>query len=261
MKIALFAVAGLASVAAAQSADVFRGPFNTANGARPAYTGGSLVGTDATLWDNGGFETQPGLSILNTAGGESVFGFGSQTTANNSVGDDFTVSGGGWNVTQLTFFGYQTGMTTSASTFTSYNWTIYAGAIGNTANPVANGSGLDSSVWTGVYRVTDTAPTGTTRPIYANSINVSVNLADGQYWVAWNAAGSLASGPWANPVAPTPAVTNGVQSIAGGAYAAVLNGTVLGAEFPFIIRGEVVPAPASLALVGLGGLVAGRRRR
>lgn len=76
MKIALFAVAGLASVAAAQNADVFRGPFNSVNAARPAYTGGSLVGTDATLWDNGGFETQPGLSVLVSP--ETIFGFGNQ---------------------------------------------------------------------------------------------------------------------------------------------------------------------------------------
>jgi xanthosine utilization system XapX-like protein len=29
----------------------------------------------------------------------------------------------------------------------------------------------------------------------------------------------------------------------------------------FTIEGEIIPAPSALALLGLGGLVAGRRRR
>ena len=32
-------------------------------------------------------------------------------------------------------------------------------------------------------------------------------------------------------------------------------------DMAFCVNGEVVPAPASLALMGLGGLIAGRRRR
>ena len=32
-------------------------------------------------------------------------------------------------------------------------------------------------------------------------------------------------------------------------------------DMAFVIEGDVVPAPGALALLGLGGLVAGRRRR
>jgi len=260
MKFALIAVAGLATVASAQTADRFTG---THTGVRPVqnsgYNGGAMIGTDATLWDNGGFQTTPGFSELPT--GETIFGYGNQAPPiSNSMGDDFTVSGGGWNVTSLSFFGYQTGSTTATSTFTAVNWTIYAGAIGNTSTPVGSGSGLNSSTFTGVYRV-NAGLTTTNRPIFMNTVNVSVSLANGAHWVAWNAAGSLASGPWAPPVTPFPAGANGMQQIgAAGLWVTTVHGPHAD-DLPFIVSGTVVPAPASLALIGLGGLVAGRRRR
>lgn len=260
MKLALIAIAGLASVASAQSADLFNGPRNSAK--PTGYSGHGLSGGGDVicLWDNGGFETQPGLSVLQ--GTDSIFGYGNQAPPiSNSMGDDFTVSGGGWNVSTIDFFGYQTGMTTSTSTFTAVNWTIYAGAIGNTGTPVANGSGLASSVFTGVYRVTATTLTNTQRPIWRNSVNVGVTLPDGQYWVAWNTAGTLASGPWAVPVTPFPTGANAQQQIgAAGAWALTSNGGHAD-DMAFCVNGEVVPAPATFALMGLGGLIAGRRRR
>jgi len=257
MKLALIALAGLASVASAQSADIFNGPTNNAK--PTGYSGNGMVGTDAVLWDNGGFATQPGLSVLQ--GTDTVFGYGNQAALSNSMGDDFTVSGGGWNVQSLSVFGYQTNMTTAASTFTAVNWTIYAGAIGNTSTVMGSGSGLASSTWTGVYRVTATTLTSIARPIYQNTVNVGISLPDGQYWVAWNVAGTLASGPWAVPVTPAPSGANAQQQIGvAGAWTAVVNGGH-GDDMAFILNGELVPAPASLALMGLGGLIAGRRRR
>lgn len=260
MKLALIVVAGLASVAAAQSADRFTGVHT---GVRPVQStgsnGGAYIGTDAVLWDNGGFQTRPGFSELQV--GDTTFGYGNQAPPiANSMGDDFTVSGGGWNVTSLSFFNYQTGAGTAASTFTNVNWSIYSGAVGNTTSLVASGSGLDSSVFTGIYRV-NTGLSDTNRPVFQNTVNVNVNLADGAYWVAWNVAGTLASGPWAPPVTPVAASPNAMQQIGpAGAWATTLNGAHAD-EMPFIINGNVVPAPASLALMGLGGLVAGRRRR
>ena len=260
MKIAMIAVAGLAGVASAQSADVFAGP---STGARAdsyrVYNGGSLGGVDATLWDNGPLETSPGFSELQT--GDTILGYGHQLAGatNNKVGDDFVVSGGGWNVTQLCFFAYQTGGSSTASSMTNVNWEIYSGPVGDTTNSVASGSGLDGSTWTGLWRVSSGSTT-MNRPIYQNEVNVNVSLPDGNYWVAWQTEGSLASGPWAPPVTPRPAGANGVQSINGGAYAAVQNGG-MNDDLPFLVKGTVIPAPASLALVGLGGLLAGRRRR
>ncbi|MCA9289468.1 MAG: PEP-CTERM sorting domain-containing protein [Phycisphaerales bacterium] len=264
MKLAMIAVAGLAGVASAQSADVFAGPSTGARAdAYRVYNGGSLGGLDATLWDNGGLQTSPGFSELQ--GTDNILGYGAQLagggTTNNKVGDDFVVSGGGWNVTQLCFFGYQTGASaTAASTFTNVNWEIFSGPVGDTTNSVASGSGLDASNFSGLHRVS-AGSTLTNRQIFVNEVNVSVNLPDGNYWVAWQFEGSLASGPWAPPVTPRGAGSNGVQSINGGAYAPVTQANLEPDDFPFMIKGNVVPAPASLALVGLGGLIAGRRRR
>lgn len=260
MKFALIAVAGLATVASAQTADRFTG---THTGVKPTntggYTGGAMMGTDATLWDNGPLQTRPGFSELQV--GDTIFGYGNQAPPiGNSMGDDFTVSGGGWNVTSISFFNYQTNSGTAASTFTNVNWTIYSGAIGNTSTVVASGSGLDSSTFTGIYRV-NTGLSDTARPIFQNTVNVNVNLADGAYWLAWNVAGTLASGPWAPPVTPAPGGANGMQQIGpAGVWTTTVNGAHAD-ELPFLINGTVVPAPASLALMGLGGLVAGRRRR
>jgi hypothetical protein len=258
MKIALIAVAGLASVASAQSADRFEGVHGASARPQAPYQG-SLGNADAVLWNNGGFETRPGFSELQT--GDTIFGYGNQAPPiANSMGDDFVVSGGGWNVDSLSFFNYQTGASSAASTFTNVNWTIYSGAIGNTTNMVATGSGLDSSTFTGIYRV-NVGASDINRPIFMNTVNVNVSLADGSYWVAWNVAGSLASGPWAPPVTPVAASPNAMQQIgAAGTWTAVANGAH-GDDMPFIINGTIVPAPASLALVGLAGLVGGRRRR
>jgi len=260
MKFALIALAGLASVASAQSADIFNGPRNSA---KPSgYNGqglGSRGGDVTCLWDNGGFETQPGLSVLQ--GTDTIFGYGNQAALSNSMGDDFTVSGGGWNISNMEFYNYQTGMTTGTSTFTAVNWTIYAGAIGNTSTVMGSGSGLAASVWSGVYRVTSTTLTNTQRPIFRNTVNVGLTLPDGQYWVAWNVAGTLASGPWAVPVTPAPSGANAQQQIGvAGTWTVTANGGHAD-DMAFCVNGEVVPAPASLALMGLGGLIAGRRRR
>lgn len=260
MKIALVLVAGLASVASAQSADLFSG---TATGvATPGFSAPRLgtIGVDVTcLWDNGPLETSPGHSQLPV--GDTILGYGHQTPLSNSVGDDFTVSGGGWNISDISFFAYQTGGSTAASSFTGVTLTIYSGAIGNTSTPVYTTSGLASSTWSGLYRNSDGI--STLRPIYENNVaTAGLSLADGAYWVAWNTAGSLTSGPWAPPVTPhTAGGANGMQQIgATGVWTPVVNGGH-GDDFPFCINGEVVPAPASMALLGLGGLFAGRRRR
>ncbi len=221
----------------------------------------ALVSTaSAQLWNNGPFETSPGISALQT--GQTIFGYGNQAPPTaNSMGDDFVVSGGGWNVTDFNVFNYQTGAQTSPSTFTSVNMTIYSGAVGDTSNQVYTTSGLTNSVWTGVYR-TDATGTGTLRPIFQNTVATpGLVLADGNYWVSWNVAGTLTSGPWAVPVTPAPLGANAMQQIGvAGAWATTNNGG-LPDDMAFIFNGTIVPAPSSLALLGLGGLVACRRRR
>ena len=73
------------------------------------------------LYDNGPLVTHPGVcnlgadaSRLQTALGLNTFGFTASTAGAFRIADNFTVpAGGGWNISQITFFGYQTGSTTT----------------------------------------------------------------------------------------------------------------------------------------------------
>ena len=212
----------------------------------------------AVLHDNGAVFNvagSPNLSVLASADG--TFGFGAQAGSGNSVADDFSVSGGGWNVNRLTFFMYQTGAT--AFTFTGLDYQI-ASSHSDPISWTSAASRVDGGVV--AYRVLETATGTLNRPIFAIEVPVSQSLADGNYVLRWRAAGSLASGPWQPPVVPTSGVGNARQSTAGGAFNAVVHGASGAAvEMPFVISGTVVPAPGALALLGLGGIAIGRRRR
>lgn len=218
----------------------------------------------AVLFNNGPVFDVPGtpnLSVLQSPP-NTTFGYGAQGgTVNNAVADDFTVTASaGWNVTSLRFFMYQTGAN-SNFTFTNLSFDI----VPNLADPRnftsvnltgANNGGLVA------YRVTQTTLGDRARAIFAIDVPVNINLAQGTYWLRWNATGTLASGPWQPPVVPQGTVGNAAQAIgAAGAFAPVNNGAGAPVELPFIINGTVIPAPSALALLGLGGLVAGRRRR
>ncbi len=84
--------------------------------------------------------------------------------AGNRVADDFTVGGSGWLIGNITFFGYQTGSTTT-STFTAVNLRIWDGPPNVGTSMVVFGdtttNRLVSSTWTNIYRVLDTALTDT----------------------------------------------------------------------------------------------------
>ncbi len=207
----------------------------------------------AQLWNNGPAVDGSGLSVIDAGG--TLLGAGHQAALGNTVADDFS-AGAAWNVTGLSFFAYQTGAS-SAFTFTGASWQItsaHGDAISLAGSAVADG-GLVG------YRVSSTTLTDRSRAIFRVDITgLNVNLPAGSYVVRWGLTGTLASGPWAPYIPGSRGFGNSQQSLAGGAYAGLLDNG-LGVELPFIINGTVVPAPASLALVGLGGLVARRRRR
>ncbi len=182
-----------------------------------------------TLYDNGPFRTGPcganfESQLQDASLGMTVFGFGHQQSANNRVADDFTVPAGAcWQIDAITFFAYQTGAGTGASTMTAVNYQIWSGRPGDGGSVVIFGdtstNRLGSSTWSQTYRTLQSAPCGATnRPIFANVCAAGVQLNGGTYWIDWQTAGSASfSGPWANPlVILGQCVTgNGRQSIAG----------------------------------------------
>lgn len=226
----------------------------------------------AVLYNNGPFVTGVG----NGSGGantsvivapSNTFGWGNQLGFNR-VADDFTVSGSSWQIDTLTFFGYQTGSTT-VSTFTSLNLQIWNGPPGVPGSSVVWGdtatNRLASSTWTGAYRVTTTTLNDTQRPIMANVAAVGTVLPPGTYWLDWQAAGTLGSGPWAPPVSilGQPLSGNARQSISGTWGQTTPSGSVSPepTEFPFLIDGTALDGfncAELLTVVGQWGLTNSR---
>lgn len=211
----------------------------------------------AVLYNNGPVFDVAGSPNLSTlVSPNTTLGFGAQIVNNNAVADNFTASTQ-WNVTKLTFYMYQTGAA-STFTFTGLNYQItssHSDAISWTSAAVTNG-GLTA------YRVTPTTTTDRTRAIFAIDVAVNLLIGPGNYVLRWQAAGTVASGPWQPTIAPNNPAGNAQQSLAGAAFTqAIDGGSGVGVELPFTISGTEVPAPGAFALIGMGALVAARRRR
>lgn len=215
----------------------------------------------AQVFSNGPVVDGSGLSIL-ASGIDSTLGAGSNASA--ALADNFTVGAGGWNVTGLSFYGYQTGAT--AYTFTNVTWSIRAGADVNTAASVASGVTASTSGGLVGYRVTTTTLTNTQRPIFQINVDVpDLVLAPGSYFVTWQLAGTSASGPFVPPVLGSLGTGNALQSLLPAPFTPLADGLSLSSfDVPFQIQGSVVPEPATYALLLAGGAAvvsAARRRR
>ncbi|HPF11929.1 MAG TPA: T9SS type A sorting domain-containing protein [Flavobacteriaceae bacterium] len=187
----------------------------------------------------------PDLSILeNVTLGMNTLGGGMQVAAGNRMSEDIVLSDD-YDVTELVFFGYQTGAPTSPPTINEINVQIWDG------DPSAGGSSviwgddttnvLDAVVWSDAYRLAEDNPGNTDRAIFRISVApAGLSLPAGTYWVDWQVGGTLASGPWQPPVVITGQSTTGnaQQSIAGvwGAWLDTGTGTQLGA--PIQVYGD-----------------------
>lgn len=195
---------------------------------------------------------------------ENIFGFGAQTTSNNVMADDFEVGPGGLMVTGITLFSYQTGAT--APSITGASWAIGSSATTSLSASSVTVSWYDPNGHGGIFRENAGTTTDANRRIQRVDIDVADFFLDqGTYFLSFNLAGSLASGPWAppNPTSNAAFGQNALQSTAGGSFAQAFvdaSGTV-GADLPFIIQGQPVPEPASMAVLGLGALALIRKRR
>ncbi|PDV97216.1 hypothetical protein A9Q02_04735 [Candidatus Chloroploca asiatica] len=174
----------------------------------------SAVPTVTVLYNNGPFITSfgdgPGgadLSLLQTSLGMTTLGFA--TGLNDSgphfrISDHFTVTdASGWRVDEVVFYAYQSGSSTT-STFTGVNFQIWDGPPDDPVSRVIFGDTTTNrfveSSWTNAYRVSESNFTTTQRPIMAIVGRAGVDLSPGTYWLDWQLAGSLASGPWQPPI-------------------------------------------------------------
>lgn len=227
-----------------------------------------------TLWDNGPIVTNPGggfggadASLVQSQLGMTGLG-GNANVGSFRRADNFTVGAGGWQIDSIQVFGYFTGGNTNTSPIEGLFVQIWSG------NPSAGGTLvagdmttniLASSQWTGAYRASTNAPLGSTRPIWdaVGSLGGLI-LAEGEYWVEVGMFSSLGT-IWMPPVSIPDQSTTGdalTFTVSSSTWANWVDGgsnTQLG--MPFVLTGSVIPAPGALAMLGLGGLVAGRRRR
>ena len=218
---------------------------------------GARRGIEAVLHDNGPLVTHPGggfggadASALQTAIGLNVYGFGHAVATGFRLADDFTVPGPApWSITDITFFAYQTGSTTT-STITDVNLRIWDGPPGQAGSNIVYGdtttNRLATSTFTNIYRAIDTSLLDSNRPIMADVVTVNTTLPPGTYWLDWQTGGSLASGPWAPPVSIVgQAVTgNGLQYDPTAATWNPLIDTGTAAaqqDLPFVIEGTASP--------------------
>jgi hypothetical protein len=134
------------------------------------------------------------------------------------LADNFTI-GQRCTLASVVFFAYQTGAPATPSPFTAYTLQIWNGRPGDPGASVIFGNTttnrLASSVDTMIFRIFNTivppatAP-GTTRRIWANTVNIGTTLNAGTYWFDWNATSI-------GPANFTPSVT--IQGSRGGAGA------------------------------------------
>ena len=112
----------------------------------------------------------------------TTLGTGSNT--GQRIADNFTVTGPGWNVESLDFFGYLTQAGGGVFTFTSVAWNIRAGSDPSTALLVASGTTPVTNGGFQGFRVSSTTLTKIDRGIYKINVDIpDVVLGAGQYLV------------------------------------------------------------------------------
>jgi hypothetical protein len=207
---------------------------------------GAVLFDQSQLVNNpgGGFGGADG-SMIESALGHTLFGWGHQVVNTNSMADDFTIPAGQeWNITTMTTWAYQTGSTTT-STITEVRIQIWNG------NPMSGGTviwgdmttnRMASTTFASIYRTTQADPLNTQRPLMRQVSNIGTTLTAGQYWVQWMSNGTLASGPWCPPVTILGQAVTGdaLQNIGGTTWGAALNGTSPNGA-PFVLEGAIVP--------------------
>jgi len=166
------------------------------------------------------------------------------------LADDFTLNEDA-TITDIIFFAYQTGSTTTSS-FTAINLRIWDGVPDMPGSNILFGDTttnlLSNTEFSNIFRVTETTGMSTARPIMASTATFSVDLPAGTYFLDWQLDASLASGPFCPPITIAGQTTTGdaFQSDAAGTNFVPANdgGTLTTQGFPFMILGSTAaPGP------------------
>ncbi len=214
-----------------------------------------LTGIEGTtvLFNNGPLITNPGAgagganaSIITTG---TLFGSAQSASGFFRVADNFVVPAGqSWRLDSAFVYAYQTGSTTN-STITSVNVRIWRGRPDSAGAELVFGDTTTQRMirtrFSNIYRVADSTTniTNTQRPIMEQTVNLGGTiLTSGTYWLDWQTAGSLASGPWQPPVSiigqPIVPGADAIQRTPARVWQAALDGTNPLA-FPFVLHGAL----------------------
>lgn len=268
MRRTLSAVSLVAFAGAAASAQVLynNGPFATG----PTTLSG-VAAPAGFVWSEVANDSP---TTSNTSAGSTVSVSG--TTGAFRLADDFTIPAGeNWTVNGFTTYGYQTGSAPTATPITGGTLNIWNGRPGDVGSSIIGTATFGAMSNTNVFRTFNSvapppgsAP-GTTRLVRQVDWNVAggINLGAGTYWIDYQYTGS---GTFFNPTVTIPGVRtiagwNARQLVTTGLWADALDTgnpasiPDVAQDFPFLVNG--VPPPGTLAMLGLGALVAGRRRR
>src|SRR5690606_7225198 len=129
-----------------------------------------------TLYSNGPFITHPGqgaggadASVIPQ--GVTSFGYSCNLLApDHRLADNFTVPAGGWTISSIVFYGFQSGAPTSPPTIHTARLRIWHGRPGDPNATILFGNLTDnrllSAAWADAYRVRSTEMASTQRAIY-----------------------------------------------------------------------------------------------
>lgn len=208
------------------------------NGPLVTHVGGGAGGADASRLQNS--------TLL-----MSTLGFTASSAGAFRIADNFTVTAPGWTINTITFFGYQTGSTTT-STFNTARVQIWNGAP-NGGGAVIYGDTTTnrflSTAWSNGYRDTETTVANNQRPIMATMATIGTTLTPGTYWVDFQLGGTLASGPFIPPVTVignnSPCTPCNALQWSGTAWASLTDtGSATVQDVKFVI--DYTPVPVEL---------------
>ena len=211
------------------------------------------------LYDNGPLITHPGgggggadaSRLQDTSLTLNVYGFAHAASGAFRVADEFTIpAGASWQIDTIAFFAYQTGSGTTSS-ITSVTLRIWDGPPGAGGSNVVFGdtttNRMASTAWINLHRDLESAPGATNRPVMRQIVTVNTVLAEGTYWLDWNAGGSASfSGPWQPPVTIVGQTNTGnAQQFDGAAWVPMVDTGASGTSnfpqgAPFVVEGTAL---------------------